>query len=125
MNLQLPRGIENELTVAKGKGQGLWECHVYTAIFKMANQQGPITYHIKFCSMLCASLDGMGVWGRMDKCIYVYVWLSPFTVHLKLPQYCIPIQNKKFKVWKKKFSLKCTPYMHKMHQYVEHLNSNS
>ena len=95
--------LENELTVAKGKGQGLWEGHVHTAIFKMANQQGPSTYYIKFCSMLCASLDGRGVWGRMDTCIYVYVWLSPFTVRLKLPQYCIPIQNKKFKVWKKNF----------------------
>ena len=27
--------------------------------------------HIKLCSMLCASLDGRGVWGRMDTCICV------------------------------------------------------
>ena len=33
--------------------------------------------------------------------IHVYVWLSPFTVHVRLSQHCmligyIPIQNKKF-----------------------------
>ena len=26
------------------------------------------------------SLDGRRVWGRMDTCIYIYIWLSPFTV---------------------------------------------
>ena len=38
--------------------------------------------------------------------IHVYVWLSSFVLHLKLPQHCLfgytPIQNKKFKVWKKR-----------------------
>ena len=34
--------------------------------------------------------------------IHVYVWLSPFTVHLELSKHCLligftPIQNKKFK----------------------------
>ena len=43
--------LENELTVAKGKGQGLWEGHVHTAIFKMDNQQGP-TYCIAHESLL-------------------------------------------------------------------------
>ena len=33
---------------------------------------------------------------------FVYVWLSPFTVHLELSKHCLligftPIQNKKFK----------------------------
>ena len=37
-----------------------------------------------------------GVWGRMD---YVYVWLSPFAVHLKPSQHCLligytPVQSK-------------------------------
>ena len=41
----------------------------------MDNQQGPTTEPREFCSMLCGSLDGRGVWGRMDTC---YVWLSPF-----------------------------------------------
>ena len=40
---------------------------------------------------------GGGAVGRMDTCMYV--WLSPFTVHLKLSQHCYTlIQNKKFKV---------------------------
>ena len=43
---------------------------------------------------------GGGVGGRMDTCMYV--WLSPFTVHLKLSQHCYTtIQNKKFKVKEK------------------------
>ena len=47
--------------------------------------------------MICGSLNGRGVWGRMDT---LHAWLSPFTVHLKLPQHCLlisctPIQNKK------------------------------
>ena len=30
-------------------------------------------------------VDGRGLWGRMDT--HIYVWLSPFPVHLKLPQH--------------------------------------
>ena len=26
-------------------------------------------YHMQLCSMLCGSLDGRGVWGKMDTCI--------------------------------------------------------
>ena len=53
-----------------GKGQwGLWECHVHTAIFKMDNQQAPIVQHTEICSVLCASLDGSEVEGRMNTCI--------------------------------------------------------
>ena len=33
----------------------------------MDNQQGPTEQHRELCSMLCGSLDGRGVWGRMDK----------------------------------------------------------
>ena len=51
-------------------------------IFKMDSQQVP--YHTWNCSMLCDSLDGRGSGGRMDA---VYVWLSPFDVHLKLSQH--------------------------------------
>ena len=43
--------------------------HVHTAIFKMDNQRGPTLQHVELCSMLCGSLDGSGVWGRMDICI--------------------------------------------------------
>ena len=35
----------------------------------MDNQQGPVVYHMELCSMLCGSLDGRGVWERMDTCI--------------------------------------------------------
>jgi len=40
---------------------------------------------MELCSMLCASLDRGGLGGEW---IYVYIWLSSFTVHLKLSQYC-------------------------------------
>ena len=35
----------------------------------MDNQQGPTVQHVELCSMLCGSLDGRGVWGRIDTCI--------------------------------------------------------
>ena len=46
-----------------------------------------MTYSIdrELCSMLCGSLDRRGVWGEW---IHVYVWLSPFALHLKLSQHC-------------------------------------
>ena len=65
-----------EGTVRELVGHG----HAHTAIFKMDNQQGPTVQHRELCSMLCGSLDGRGVWGRMD----ARVWLSPFTAHQKL-----------------------------------------
>ena len=65
-----------EGTVREFVGHG----HAHTAIFKMDNQQGPTVQHRELCSMLCSSLDGRGVWGRMD----ARVWLSPFTAHQKL-----------------------------------------
>ena len=37
-------------------------------------------------ALLCGSLGGRVVWGRMDTCINVR--LSPFIVHLKLSQHC-------------------------------------
>ena len=36
------------------------------AILKMDDQQGPTVQHRELCSMLCGSLDGRGVGGRMD-----------------------------------------------------------
>ena len=59
---------------------------------------------MEICSMLCASLDG-GAFER--EWIHVYVWLSSFTVRLKLSQHYLlisytPIQNKKLKKRKKK-----------------------
>ena len=52
---------------------------------------------------LCTSLGGKGVWGRMGTCTCVAESLkaSPETVTTVLITYT-SIQNKKFKVWKKK-----------------------
>ena len=42
---------------------------VHTDIFKISNQQGLTIEHRDLCSVLCGSLDGRGVWRRMDTCI--------------------------------------------------------
>ena len=49
------------------------------------------------CSMLCSSLDGRGLWGRMDTCISMAKSLcpSPETITTLLTGYT-PIQNKNF-----------------------------
>ena len=70
--------------VAGRDSQGLWEGHVYTAIFQMDNQQGLIVYHKELYSKLCGSLHGSGVWGRTDTCICM---AESFAFHLKLPQH--------------------------------------
>ena len=49
---------------------GVWDGHGHTAVFYMENQQGPAVQHRELCSMSCGSLDGRGVWGRMDPCIH-------------------------------------------------------
>ena len=51
----------------------------------MNNQQGPTVEHMELYSMFCGNLDGRGFGGEW---IHVYVWLSPFTVHLKPSQHC-------------------------------------
>ena len=59
-------------------------------------------------SVQCYAAFWMGA-GFGGEWIYVYVWLSPFTVHLKLTTLLTgytPIQNKKLK--KKKSRLKDT-----------------
>ena len=55
--------------------------------------------------MLCASLDGRGVWRRMDTCICMAESLvcSPETITTLLIGY-IPIQNKKFFKKKKRIA---------------------
>ena len=60
MNLRLPGGKDSQV---------LWEGHVHTTVFRMDDQQGPTVQHMELRSMFCASLDGRGVWGRMDTCI--------------------------------------------------------
>ena len=73
--------------------------HVHTAIFEIDNQQGPTVSHRELCSMLCGSLDGRGVWGRMDTCICMAESLhcSPETITTLLIGYTL-IQNKKLKI---------------------------
>ena len=53
------------------ESQRLWEGHVHTIIFKMDNQQGPIIQHMELSSVLCASLNGMGIWGE-NRYMYIY-----------------------------------------------------
>ena len=74
----------------------LRECVVGTALFKMDNQQGVI-FSTGNSAQLYDSLDRRGVLGTR---IPGYIWLSPFTVHLKLRILLIsytPIQSKVFK----------------------------
>ena len=58
---------------------------------------------MEFCSMLCGTMDGRGVWGRTETCTCMAESLkdSPETIITLLITYT-SIQNKKFKVWKKK-----------------------
>ena len=54
--------------------------------------------HRELCSMLRGSLDGKGVWGRMDTCICILaesLCFSPETITTLLINYT-PIQNKIF-----------------------------
>ena len=78
--------------------QGVWDGHVHIATFKMSNQQRPTVQHMELCSMLCGSLDGRGVWKRMDTCICMAESLhcSPATITPLLTGFT-PVQNKKLK----------------------------
>ena len=69
----------------RGKKLGVWDGQVYSAIFKMDNQQGHIVQHIKLCSMLCGNLGGGGFG---EEWIHVYIWLDLFAVRMKLSQHC-------------------------------------
>ena len=82
--------------------QGVWGGHVHTAIFKMDKQQGPAIKQMGLCSMLCGSLDGKGVWMRIDAnmCMAESLFCPPGTITTLLIGY-IPIPNKKFLLTKK------------------------
>ena len=69
---------------------------IRTVIFRKDNQQGPAVEHRELCSMLCGSLDGRGVWGRMDTriCMAESLCCPPETITTLLICY-IPIQNLK------------------------------
>ena len=67
----------------------------------MDNQQGPTAYHRELWSSLCASLDGRGVWGRMDACLCMAGSLccSPGTIttlligYVKGSESCLVMSN--------------------------------
>ena len=107
MNLWLPGG-----KIGGKDSQEVWDGHVNTAVFKMDNQQGPTAQHRELCSILCGSLDGNGVWGRMHMyiCMDESLRCSSKTITTLLIGYQFssiqlfssvigytPIQNKKFK----------------------------
>ena len=63
----------------------------------MDNKQGHAIEHMKLCSMLCGSVDGRGVWRRMETCICMAesLYCSPETITTLLNGYT-PIENKVF-----------------------------
>ena len=66
----------------------------------LSYQPGLPVQHADLYSMLCGSLDGRGVWGRMDARICIVHCSPETTTTLLIPSALI--QNKTFKVWKKK-----------------------
>ena len=79
--------------------KGDWDGHIRAAIFKMNSQQGPMYSTGNSSQCYVASCMGRELGGEG---IHVYVWLSPFPVHLKLWQHCLlhdytPISNKTLK----------------------------
>ena len=73
----------------------------------MDNQQGPTVQHRELLAMLCSSLDGGGVWGRMNTCMCMPepFCCPPETITTLLIGY-FPIQNKK--VLKMQMNILCT-----------------
>ena len=93
--------LYNNVMVTRGKdggrdSQGVWDGHGHTAVFNMENPQGPAGQPGELCSMSHGSLDGSGVWRRMDTCIWMAECLCfpPETIITLLMGY-IPIRYKK------------------------------
>ena len=112
MNLQIRKRLM-DLENARGQGGVEMECgeravrefgmDMYTLLYlKWITNKDLL---LEFCSMLCGSLDGKGVWGRMDMygciciCIVESLHCSPETITTLLIGYT-PTQNKKFKIKK-------------------------
>ena len=74
---------------------------------------------MELSSMLCGSLDGRGVWGRMDTCIWMaeLLYCSPETVTILLIRYT-PIQNKKLKKESEKITPKTKEDICKLYIYI-------
>ena len=76
---------------ASGKGiVREFEMDRYTLLYLkwITNHELLYFLHLELCSVLCAAWLGGESGGEW---IHVYVWLSPFTGHLKLSQYCLLI----------------------------------
>ena len=86
---KLPTELENKLMVTKRErwGTGITQefgIDIDTPLYlKWITNKDPL--YSTWNSMSCRSLD-RGEFG--GECVHVYVWLSPFTVHLKPSQHC-------------------------------------
>ena len=62
---------------------------VRIAIFKMDNQQGPTVEYRELCSMFCDTLNGKGVWERVDSyvCMAESLCCLPETITALLISY--------------------------------------
>ena len=49
-----------------------WSLGYNVKLGKKKKKEGPTLQYMEICSMLCGSLDGRGVWGKMD--MYMYGW---------------------------------------------------
>ena len=60
-----------------------------------------IVWHMELCSMLCASLNGRGFWGRMDTCICMTesFWCSPKTITTLLISYKVKVAQSCPALW--------------------------
>ena len=94
MNLQNRKrltDLKNKFMVARGEERGKWIVRdfgvdMYTLLYlKRITSKDPL--HNTWNSAQCFVVAWMGgEFGR--EWIHVYVWLSPFAVHIKLSQYC-------------------------------------
>ena len=54
----------------EGRGKlGVWDWHIYTAVFKIDNQQGCTVQHRELYSIFCNNLNGKRIWKSIDICI--------------------------------------------------------
>ena len=88
------------MAVGEGWGEGIvreFGMDMYTLLYlKWITNKDLL---LEFCSMLCGSLDGRGVWGRMDTCICMAETLhcSPETATILFVSLQTPIENRKLK----------------------------
>ena len=67
----LKRNDANKLTCKTERDSETWIMNLWLPVFKVDSRQGLTVQRRELCSILCGSLDGKGVWGRMDTCIYM------------------------------------------------------